>query len=211
MRARRCASAHFRHNDPESLRSVLRMARANIDRAVVVLEGHHSMDGTVGRLPEIASFAREFDCAVMVDEAHSLGVFVADGRGVREHFGLPGDAVDIWMGTLSKALGSCGGFVAGDADLIDAMKAAAPGVAMLSGGPAPSTIGAALALAILHMEPQRLTRLWPNTDFFRGLLVERDLDLGVSEGTPEQLRSTADELAEAVRVAEALLAIDGIG
>ncbi|MGW5450462.1 aminotransferase class I/II-fold pyridoxal phosphate-dependent enzyme [Nocardia sp. NPDC003979] len=253
----------FRHNDPESLRSVLRMARANFDRALVVLEGHYSMDGTIGKLPEIAAVAREFDCAVMVDEAHSLGVFGANGRGVREHFGLPGDAVDIWMGTLSKALGSCGGFVAGDADLIGAMKVAAPGVAMLSGGPAPSTIGAALAaLDILDMEPQRLTRLWSNTEFFRSLLVERGLDLGVSEGTPifpvmvpqefragfvsarllqqgiytgaitapavpvgserlrffltsehttDQLRRTADELAEAVRVAEALPAVNGIG
>ncbi|TDP39663.1 aminotransferase class I/II-fold pyridoxal phosphate-dependent enzyme [Nocardia ignorata] len=253
----------FRHNDPESLRSVLRMARADFDRALVVIEGHYSMDGTIGKLPEIAAIAREFDCAVMVDEAHSLGVFGANGRGVREHFGLPGDAVDIWMGTLSKALGSCGGFVAGDADLIGAMKVAAPGVAMLSGGPAPSTIGAALAaLDILDMEPQRLTRLWSNTEFFRSLLVERDLDLGVSEGTPifpvmvpqefragfvsarllqqgiytgaitapavpvgaerlrffltsehtpDQLRSTADELAEAVRVAEALPAVNGIG
>ncbi|WP_039775318.1 aminotransferase class I/II-fold pyridoxal phosphate-dependent enzyme, partial [Nocardia cerradoensis] len=176
---------NFRHNDPESLRSVLRMSRGNFDRALVVVEGHYSMDGTVGRVSEIATIAREFDCAVMVDEAHSLGVFGERGHGIREHYGMPGDAVDIWMGTLSKALGSCGGFIAADADLIAAMKAAAPGVAMLTGGPAPSTIGAALAaLDVLEAEPQRLRRLWSNAEHFRTLLGERGIDLGISEGTP---------------------------
>ncbi|MBF4997902.1 aminotransferase class I/II-fold pyridoxal phosphate-dependent enzyme [Nocardia sp. BSTN01] len=176
---------NFRHNDPESLRSVLRMSRGSFDRALVVVEGHYSMDGTVGRVSEIAAIAREFDCAVMVDEAHSLGVFGERGHGIREHYGMPGDAVDIWMGTLSKALGSCGGFIAADADLIAAMKAAAPGVAMLTGGPAPSTIGAALAaLDVLEAEPQRLRRLWSNAEHFRTLLGERGIDLGISEGTP---------------------------
>ncbi|WP_280218902.1 aminotransferase class I/II-fold pyridoxal phosphate-dependent enzyme [Nocardia neocaledoniensis] len=175
----------FRHNDPDSLRSVLRMARGEFDRALVVLEGHYSMDGAIGRVAEIAAVAREFDCAVMVDEAHSLGVFGATGRGVREHFDLPGGAVDLWMGTLSKALGSCGGFLAGDAELIAAMKFAAPGVSTLSGGPAPSTIAAAsAALDVLDSEPQRLTRLWANAELFHSLLTARGLDLGVSEGTP---------------------------
>ncbi|MFE3545673.1 aminotransferase class I/II-fold pyridoxal phosphate-dependent enzyme [Nocardia sp. NPDC059177] len=175
----------FRHNDPESLRSVLRMARGNFDRALVVLEGHYSMDGTIGRIDELAAVAREFDCAVMVDEAHSLGVFGETGSGVREHFSMAGGEVDLWMGTLSKALGSCGGFIAGDADLIGAMKVSAPGVAMLSGGPAPSTIGAALAaLDVLDAEPQRLTRLWSNAELFHTLLAARDIDLGVSERTP---------------------------
>ncbi|AHH15034.1 putative 2-amino-3-ketobutyrate CoA ligase [Nocardia nova SH22a] len=175
----------FRHNDPESLRSVLQNSRGSFDRALVVIEGHYSMDGTVGRVDEIAAIAREFDCAVMVDEAHSLGVFGARGHGIREHYGMTGESVDIWMGTLSKALGSCGGFIAADADLIAAMKAGAPGVAMLTGGPAPSTIGAALAaLDILDAEPERLHRLWSNAARFRTLLTERDLDLGISEATP---------------------------
>lgn len=175
----------FRHNDPDSLRSVLRMARGEFDRALVVLEGHYSMDGAIGRVAEIAAVAREFDCAVMVDEAHSLGVFGTRGRGIREHFDLPGDAVDLWMGTLSKALGSCGGFLAGDAELIGAMKFCAPGVSTLSGGPAPSTIAAAsAALDVLDGEPQRLNRLWANAELFHALLTEHDLDLGVSERTP---------------------------
>lgn len=180
-----CRRITFRHNDPESLRAVLRMSRAGFDRALVVLEGHYSMDGTVGRIDELASVAREYDCAVMVDEAHSFGVFGDRGHGIGEHYRLPADAVDLWMGTLSKALGSCGGFLAGDAELIRAMKAAAPGIAMLTGGPAPAAAGAALAaLDVLAEEPERLARLWANAKQFTGLLAERGLDRGLSEGTP---------------------------
>lgn len=175
----------FRHNDPESLRSVLRMSRARFDRALVVIEGHYSMDGDIGRLPEIAAAAREFDCAVMIDEAHSFGVFGAHGYGVREHFGLAGDAVDIWMGTLSKALGSCGGFVAGSADLMDAIRASAPGVSQLTGGPAPAAAAAAFAaLDVLDTEPDRVARLWRNAESFATALRRRNLDLGSSQNTP---------------------------
>ncbi|WP_280236855.1 aminotransferase class I/II-fold pyridoxal phosphate-dependent enzyme [Nocardia cyriacigeorgica] len=180
-----CRRITFRHNDPDALRSVLRMSRAGFDRALVVVEGHYSMDGTVGRVDELAAVAREYDCAVMVDEAHSLGVFGARGHGIREHYAMAGEDVDIWMATLSKALGSVGGFIAGDADLIGAMKAAAPGVAMLTGGPAPSAVGAALAaLDVLEDEPERLTRLWSNAKYFTAKLTERGLNLGDSEGTP---------------------------
>ncbi|MBL1078251.1 aminotransferase class I/II-fold pyridoxal phosphate-dependent enzyme [Nocardia sp. 2] len=180
-----CRRINFRHNDPESLRSVLRMSRSGFDRAMVVLEGHYSMDGTVGRVAELAAIAREFDCAVMVDEAHSFGVFGARGHGIREHYDMAGTDVDIWMGTLSKALGSVGGFIAADADLIAAMKASAPGVAMLTGAPAPSAIGAALAgLDVLEAEPERVSRLWDNARLFDTALRDRDLDLGESHGTP---------------------------
>lgn len=175
----------FRHNDPDSLRSVLRMSRARFDRALVVVEGHYSMDGDIGPLPEIAAVAREFDCAVMIDEAHSFGVLGAHGHGARDHFGLSGDAVDIWMGTLSKALGSCGGFIAGEGDLIEAIRSAAPGVAQLTGGPAPAAAAAALAaLDVLETEPERLTRLWHNAQWFTSALRERNLDLGTSQNTP---------------------------
>ncbi|BAW04763.1 aminotransferase class I/II-fold pyridoxal phosphate-dependent enzyme [Nocardia seriolae] len=180
-----CRRINFRHNDPESLRSVLKMSRSGFDRALVVLEGHYSMDGTVGRVAELAAVAREFDCAVMVDEAHSFGVFGPTGHGIREHYGMAGAEVDIWMGTLSKALGSVGGFIAADADLIGAMKATAPGVAMLTGAPAPSGIAAALAgLEVLEAEPDRVARLWHNARLFDAALRERELNLGDSQGTP---------------------------
>lgn len=176
-------SMTFRHNDPESLRGVLRMSRERFDRVLVVIEGHYSMDGDVGQLPELAAVAREFDCAVMVDEAHSIGVFGAQGHGVREHFGLPGDAVDIWMGCLSKALGSCGGFIAGSAELIQALHTSP--VTTLTVGPPPSAAAAALAaLEVLESEPDRVARLWSNAKLFSSALRERNLDLGFSQGTP---------------------------
>jgi 7-keto-8-aminopelargonate synthetase-like enzyme len=175
----------FRHNDPDSLRNILRMSRDRFQRALVVIEAHYSMDGDIGRLPEIIAVAREFDCAVMVDEAHSLGVLGAHGYGAREHFGLPGDAVDVWMGTLSKALGSCGGFIAGDGDLIDAVRTIAPGVEQFTGGPSPAAAGAAMAaLEVLEKEPERVDRLRHNADYFSSALRERNLDLGLSQSTP---------------------------
>lgn len=175
----------FRHNDPDSLRNVLRMSRSQFHQVLVVIEAHYSMDGDIGRLPEIAAVSREFDCAVMVDEAHSFGVLGAHGHGVREHFGLPGDAVDIWMGTLSKALGSCGGFIAGDGDLIEAIRTIAPGVEQFTGGPAPAAAAAALAaLELLDDEPDRVARLWHNAELFSSALRERRLDLGLSQNTP---------------------------
>lgn len=175
----------FRHNDPESLRGLLRMARARFERVLVVIEGHYSMDGDIGKLPEIASVAREFDCAVMIDEAHSLGVLGARGHGVREHFGLASDAVDIWMGTLSKALGSCGGFIAGDGELLLSIRALAPGVEQFTGGPSPASAAAALAaLDVMEAEPERLQKLWCNAETFSSALRERGLDLGLSQNTP---------------------------
>jgi 8-amino-7-oxononanoate synthase len=175
----------FLHNDPDSLRKVLRMSRSRFDRVLVVIEAHYSMDGDIGRLPEIAAVAREFDCAVMVDEAHSFGVIGEHGHGAREHFGLPGDAVDIWMGTLSKALGSCGGFIAGNGDLIDAIRTIAPGVEQFTGGPSPAAAAAALAaLEVLDREPDRLSRLWRNAECLSSALRAHKLDLGLSEGTP---------------------------
>ncbi|WP_028478653.1 aminotransferase class I/II-fold pyridoxal phosphate-dependent enzyme [Nocardia sp. CNY236] len=174
----------FRHNDPESLRAVLRTSRDSFDRALVVVEGLYSMEGTVGRVREIADVAREFDCAVMVDEAHSFGVFGDHGYGIREHYRMAGDSVDIWMGTLSKALGSSGGFVAANRDLIGAMKWNSP-AATLTVGPTPPAIAATLkALDIMEAEPERLKRLWSNATEFQALLIERGLDLGSAEGTP---------------------------
>lgn len=173
----------FRHNDPESLRGILRASRDRFNRVLVVIEGLYSMDGDIGLLPEIAAVARELDCGVMVDEAHSIGVLGASGHGVREHFGLPGDAVDIWMGSLSKALGSCGGFIAGNANLIEALNTA-PAMLLTVGFPPTAAAAALTALEVLESEPERVRRLWHNTELFTSALRDRDLDLGMSQNTP---------------------------
>jgi len=141
------------------------------------------MDGDIGLLPQIASVAREFDCGVMVDEAHSIGVLGPHGHGVREHYGLPGDAVDIWMGSLSKALGSCGGFIAGNANLIEALTTA-PAMLLTVGFPPTAAAAALTALEVLESEPDRVQRLWRNTAMFTAALQDLGVDLGLSQNTP---------------------------
>jgi len=180
-----CRRINFKHNDPVSLESTLRMSRRSATRAMVIIEGHYSMDGDTPRLAEIVSIARRYDCSIMIDEAHSFGVLGATGRGAREMFGLEPEDIDIWMGTLSKALGSAGGFVAGNQSLIDGLRFAAPGLSTYTTGPAPSVAGAALAaLKIMLAEPDRVACLHANARYFHDEARLRGLDLGSSEGTP---------------------------
>ncbi|WP_431965946.1 aminotransferase class I/II-fold pyridoxal phosphate-dependent enzyme [Nocardia sp. bgisy134] len=180
-----CRRVTFRHNDPESLAALLRSCRHQFDRALVIIEGHYSMDGDLGAIAEISSVARAYDCAVLVDEAHAIGVLGPTGLGSREHFALPGDLVDIWAGSLSKALGSTGGFIAGDADLVRAVKYAAPGMALYTAGPSPSNVAAVLAgLDVLADEPDRLARLWSNAGLFTDALRARGMNLADSQSTP---------------------------
>ena len=180
-----CRRLAFRHNDPESLAALLRSSRHQYDRALVIIEGHYSMDGDLGRIAEIATVARTYDCAVLVDEAHAIGVTGPTGLGSREHFDLPADLVDLWAGSLSKALGSTGGFVAGDAELIAALKYAAPGLALYTAGPSPANIAAVdTALDVVRDEPDRLARLWSNAALFTAALREHGMDLADSQATP---------------------------
>ncbi|WAC90179.1 aminotransferase class I/II-fold pyridoxal phosphate-dependent enzyme [Mycobacterium sp. Aquia_213] len=180
-----CRRVNFRHNDPTSLEAVLKMSRSSAERAMVVLEGHYSMEGDTALLPELIAVARKYDCVIMIDEAHSFGVLGGRGFGMREVYGLAGDAVDIWMGTLSKALGSCGGFLAGKRDLVMAFKYSAPGLSMFTGGPAPSAIAAALAaLEVLEAEPERVQRLQENGRHLWKLFIDRGFETGVAQGTP---------------------------
>ncbi|NLE80215.1 MAG: aminotransferase class I/II-fold pyridoxal phosphate-dependent enzyme [Rhodococcus sp.] len=180
-----CRRLNFRHNDPASLDAILSMSRSSFGRAMVIIEGHYSMDGDIPRLPEIIEVARKHRCSIMIDEAHSFGVLGKTGKGVRELFDLPGDAVDVWMGTLSKAMGSVGGFVAGSHELVQAFKYTAPGLSLYATGPAPSAIAAALeSLRILDEEPERVTSLQENGATLSRLAQEAGFDTGISQGTP---------------------------
>ncbi|WP_396426991.1 aminotransferase class I/II-fold pyridoxal phosphate-dependent enzyme [Amycolatopsis sp. EV170708-02-1] len=180
-----CKRATFRHNDPESLDTLLTRSRAHAERVLVVLEGVYSMDGDIAALPELVAVARKHDCLVMVDEAHSFGTLGEHGWGAREHFGLPGDAVDLWMGTLSKALAGCGGFLAGDADLIWAIRMLAPGICLFVTPPTPAQVAAATAAYDLMLsQPDRLTRLRTNAATAVRTLQAGGWDTGTSDGTP---------------------------
>lgn len=119
--------ASFRHLDPTAADKALSEARPRNGRALLVIEGHYSMDGDVPDLAAFVAVARRHRAWLMVDEAHALGVLGARGSGSAEHAGIDPNEVDIWMGTLSKSLVSCGGYIAGSRALIGYLKRKAPG------------------------------------------------------------------------------------
>jgi 8-amino-7-oxononanoate synthase len=172
----------FPHNDAEALDDILTDIRANFERVLVVIEGLYSMDGDIPDLPKFVEVKNRHKTFLMVDEAHSLGVLGETGKGLREHFGLPGNAVDIWMGTLSKTLAGCGGYVAGETALVEHLKYAAPGF-VYSVGLAPPLAAASLqALKIMQQEPERVSQLRQNAQQFISLAKARGINTGLSQG-----------------------------
>ena len=149
----------FPHNDFQALDGILRDVRRHYERVLVVVEGIYSMDGDYPNLPEFVAIKRKHHALLMVDEAHSIGVMGASGRGIAEHFGMESKDVDLWMGTLSKALGSCGGYVAGSASLIEYLKHSVPGFVYSVGMPPASCAAALEAIEIMLREPKRITIL----------------------------------------------------
>ncbi len=170
----------FRHNDMDSLRHELRSG-PRATRTLIVADGVFSMDGDICRLPELVELKREFGCFLMIDEAHALGVLGANGRGADEHFGIPAGEVDIWSGSLAKAIPSNGGFVAVSQELaIYLQHAAAPFI--FSAALAPASVAAVRAsLAILEAEPERVARTQRNAQFLREGLLALGYNVGHSE------------------------------
>jgi 8-amino-7-oxononanoate synthase len=172
----------FNHNDPESLESILAEIRGNFERTLIVIEGLYSMDGDIPDLPRFIDIKQRYKAFLMVDEAHSLGVLGNSGRGIREHFGLPGGAVDIWMGTLSKAFAGCGGYIAGEKALVEHLKYAAPGF-VYSVGIAPAMAAAsAAAIRIMLDEPERVAGLRERAVYFLEQARKMGIDTGLSQG-----------------------------
>jgi 8-amino-7-oxononanoate synthase len=172
----------FPHNDTQALDSLLTRMRHQFERVLVVLEGIYSMDGDVPQLDKVVEIKRRHRALLMVDEAHSLGVLGERGSGIAEHFGIDGRAIDIWMGTLSKTLGSCGGYIAGDQSLVDYLKASAPGF-MYSVGMAPPVAAAAkAALEVIEAEPERSRTLRDRGAYFLAQAKAAGLDTGFSQG-----------------------------
>jgi 8-amino-7-oxononanoate synthase len=172
----------FRHLDPEAADRVLADARPRHGRALLVIEGHYSMDGDVPDLAAFVAVARRHRAWLMVDEAHALGVLGPRGFGSADHAGIDPNEVDIWMGTLSKSLVSCGGYIAGRKELIGYLKRMAPGF-VFSVGIAPPVAAAALAaIEILEREPDRVHRLNERAAQFVHLARDGGLDVGGSIG-----------------------------
>jgi 7-keto-8-aminopelargonate synthetase-like enzyme len=176
--ARRLA---FPHNDVAALARLLEAERPKARRALIAIEGVYSMDGDLAPLAEVIALKQRHQALLLVDEAHSLGVLGATGRGAGEHFGVPRASVDLWMGTLSKALASCGGYIAGESALIDYLRYTLPGFVYSVGLPPANAAASLAALRLLAARPELPQRLQARSEFFRGLCRERGIDTGLSQ------------------------------
>ncbi len=172
----------FPHNDWATLDAMLTEQRRHFERVLIVLEGIYSMDGDYPDLPRFVEVKRRHCAFLMVDEAHSFGVMGRAGLGIREHFGLAGGDVDIWMGTLSKALAGCGGYIAGETALVEHLKFFAPGF-LYSVGMSPPVAAASLAaLDTMQREPDRVATLQARGALFLELARAAGIDTGTSQG-----------------------------
>ena len=170
---------HYKHNDMEDLERVLQKLPKEAIKLIVV-DGVFSMEGDLAKLPEIVELKHKYNCSLMVDEAHGLGVFGKQGRGVCDHFGLT-DEVDLIMGTFSKSLASIGGFIAGDADTINFLRHSCR-TYIFSASETPAATAAALeALHILQEEPSRLEHLWDVTNYALKRFKEEGFEIGDTE------------------------------
>lgn len=178
----RCERRAFPHNDMEALDAALAAVRGQYDRVLVVAEGLYSMDGDVSDLPALIEIKDRHEAWLMIDDAHGLGVLGPSGQGVFEHFGVDPRRVDIWMGTLSKTLAACGGYIAGPETLVDYLKRAAGGFVYSVAMPPAIAAAALAALELLASEPQRVVRLRANARRFHEAARDAGLDIGLSAG-----------------------------
>ena len=169
----------FAHRDVDAARAVLKSLPAN-KRALLITDGVFSMDGDIGPLPELCTLAEEYGCIMMVDDAHASGVFGRNGRGTIDHFGVHG-RVDVQVGTLSKAIGVLGGYVAGSRDLVEFLYHRARPFLFSTSHPPAVAAACLAAIDVLLDEPAIIERLWDNTRFFKAGLAKLGFNTGVSE------------------------------
>jgi glycine C-acetyltransferase len=169
----------FPHKDVAAARKVLESLPAS-QRKLLITDGVFSMDGDLGALPELCGLAEEFGCIMMVDDAHASGVFGRNGRGTVDHFGVHG-RVDVQVGTLSKAIGALGGYVAGSHTLIEYLYHRARPFLFSTSHPPATAAACIAAIDVLEQEPQIIDRLWENTRFFKAGLQSLGFNTGLSE------------------------------
>ena len=174
----------FPHSDWQALDKLLDHLRCDYRRVLIAIEGVYSMDGDFPDLPKFIEVKKRHKALLMVDEAHSIGTMGACGRGIGEHFDVKPTDVDLWMGTLSKSLGSCGGYIAGCKEVVETLKYTAPGFVYSVGLSPPNAAAALAALRLLEDEPQRVQRLQKRARLFLSLAKERGLNTGFSNNTP---------------------------
>ena len=171
---------NYAHCDTQDLRTKLTQQRSHFQRCLILTDTVFSMDGDLCPLPQLLDLADEFSCMVLVDEAHATGVMGQTGAGCVEHFECTGRSL-IQMGTLSKSLGSLGGYVAGSITLIDFLRNRAASWIYTTGLSPADTAAAIAAIEIVQHEPQRREKLWQNVALFKQLIQQRSLELLPSE------------------------------
>lgn len=170
------------HGDIDAFERALRLNRNRHRRTLIVIEGLYSMDGDTPDLHALVRFKRRYNAWLMVDEAHSVGVLGKHGRGVAEEQDVDPREVDIWMGTLSKAFTSAGGYIAGSSPLIEVLKYTSPGLVYSVGAPPSSVTAARAAIEVMARESWRLKQLRDNGQYFLQGAKARGLDTGTSIG-----------------------------
>lgn len=181
----------YKHNDMEDLEKMIQKCEPERVKLIVV-DGVFSMEGDLCKLPEIVELKKKYDnVAIMVDEAHGIGVFGKQGRGVCNHFGLT-DEVDLIMGTFSKSLASIGGFIAADSSVINWLRHTARTYIFSASCTPAATAAAREALHIIQQEPQRLEALWDVTNYALKRFREEGFEIGDTESPiiPLYVRNT---------------------
>ena len=177
-----CTRRLFPHNDLDALEAALLADRHRFERVLIVSEGLFSMDGDGPDLARLIANKTDFAAWLMIDDAHGLGVLGPRGRGIFEHQAVAPGGVDLWLGTLSKSLVSCGGYIAGCEAVVDLLKHQAPGFVYSVGMPAPAAVAATVALELMAREPERVARLQRQSQRFFERAREAGLDTGESWG-----------------------------
>lgn len=170
---------HYKHNDMDDLERVLKKLPHEAIKLIVV-DGVFSMEGDLAKLPEIVELKHKYNCSIMVDEAHGLGVFGKQGRGVCDYFGVTDD-VDLIMGTFSKSLASIGGFIASDADTINYLRHTCRTYIFSASNTPAATAAAMEALHIIQQEPERQEKLWAVTKYALKRFREEGFEIGDTE------------------------------
>lgn len=170
---------HYKHNDMVDLERVLQKLPQEAVKLIVV-DGVFSMEGDLAKLPEIIQLKHKYNCSVMVDEAHGVGVFGRQGRGVCDHFGLT-DEVDLIMGTFSKSLASIGGFICSDKDTINFLRHTCRTYIFSASNTPAATAAAMEALHIIQQEPERIEKLWNVTRYALKRFREEGFEIGETE------------------------------
>lgn len=193
----------FEHNNIEHLEHLLIKHRKQYQRTLIVIEGIYSMEGDIADLPRFIELKKRYKTYLMVDEAHSSGVLGKCGRGVGEHFNIDTLDVDLWMGTLSKSFASCGGYIAGRAEIIEFLKFTSPGFVYSVGMPPANAAAAIAALDFIEKHPERILKLKEKSQLFIEYAKSFELNTGLSNGTPIIPVIVGDSLL-AMRLSQAL-------